>query len=99
MLVDSMVAIGCLSKGRSSVRALLRLCRQAASVGLACGLRFLLRYVPSEWNVADGPSRGLGLGVAPETALAHQDREQPSTGGQLADLRQLARQLPGFAGG
>ena len=69
-----MVTLGCLGKGRSSAPALLRLCRQAASVTLAFGIRLMLRYVPSEFNNADGPSRGLEVGVAPDTVTSHLDR-------------------------
>eukprot|EP00969_Alexandrium_andersonii_P373961 15485167-Alexandrium_andersonii.AAC.1 len=70
-----MAALGCLSKGRSAVRPLLHLCRQLAGLALFVGLRLLLRYVPSEWNPADGPSRGGGVGAAAETKAAHQQRE------------------------
>ena len=57
VFVDSMVALGAASKGRSSSRPLLRLCRQLAAVTLSTGLRMLLRYIPSEWNPADASSR------------------------------------------
>ena len=58
ILVDAKVAIGCISKGRSSARALRRVLRSTAAVCLACDLLPRLIYVPSESNPADGPSRG-----------------------------------------
>ena len=74
VLLDSMAALGCLSKGRSAVRPLLHLCRQLAGLTLFVGLRLWLRYIPSEWNPADGPSRGGRVGAASETVAAHKDR-------------------------
>ena len=82
IFVDSMVALGALSKGRSSAPALLRLCRQAAAVMLTFGIRGMFRYVASEINVADGPSRGLRLGIADETEKAHAERA-----GRVANTR------------
>ena len=62
---DSLVSLGALGKGRSSSPALLGLCRRFAAIRAACGVRILLRWVPSGWNVADGPSRGAGVGDHP----------------------------------
>jgi hypothetical protein len=106
ILVDSMVALGSLAKGRSSSPPLLRLCRQAAAVIMAMDIRPMLRYIPSEVNPADGPSRGLPVGAAPETVLAHADRNvdagipaaTPSEAASLSLLR-LGRSCAGFAGG
>jgi hypothetical protein len=110
VLCDSLVAIGALSKGRSSCGPLLRLCRQAAACSLCFGFTLLLRYVPSELNVADGPSRLMGIGAAEETVRAHADRAQPRqksvpqavpemTEGNVAKLLAQGRQADGFAGG
>ena len=63
-----------LAKGRPSARPLLRLCRLAAAVVLTSGMNPLYRYIASEVNPADGPSRGLGVGAAPETKEAHKHR-------------------------
>ena len=57
MLSDSMTAILALSKGRSSSSGMLRVCRQWGSLSLAAGLDVRLRWVPSEQNPADLPSR------------------------------------------
>ena len=101
IFTDSTVALGALTKGRSSSPPLLRLCRQAAAVILAFEIRPLLRYVPSELNISDGPSRGLPIGVEPETVEAHRDRQAPED--ELpeasAELLKLGRSCAGFSGG
>ena len=75
LFVDSMVALGALGKGRSSSPALLRLCRQVTAITLATRMMPFCRYIPSELNPADGPSRGQGqAGVATATKAAHADR-------------------------
>ncbi len=67
---DSQVAIGVLSKGRSSSWGLLRQCRKLAALHLGLGITLVLRYVPTDRNLADGPSRGWRIGVAPKTSPA-----------------------------
>ena len=69
VFTDSLVCLGALGKGRSSSPALLRLCRKFAAVRIGCGIRLLLRWVPTAWNVADGPSRGAALGEHPEDVV------------------------------
>ena len=58
ILVDAKAAIGCVSKGRSSARALHRVLRSTAALCLACDFLPRLVYIPSESNPADAPSRG-----------------------------------------
>ena len=72
---DSLVAIGALSKGRSPSWPVLRLCRMAAAVQLAAGIRPYFRWVPSKRNHADGPSRDFPIGVAPDWVV-EADREE-----------------------
>ena len=81
ILSDAGAAIGCLSKGRSSSRLCLRLCRQAAAAIVSGGLRVYFRWVSSAKNCADGPSRGsLQPGVDPGTLRkAKDDRERAVT--------------------
>ena len=74
---DSLVTLGAFSKGRSSVHALLQLCRRVAAISLATGIRPAWRYVPSELNFADGPSRQEAVGVAIDTVQAHRWRGFP----------------------
>jgi hypothetical protein len=54
---DSQVAVFSSNKGRSSSHLLLRRLRPLAACLLSSGLRLLLRWIPSEDNPADGPSR------------------------------------------
>ena len=74
---DSLVGLGILTKGRSSVRPLNHLCRRAAAISLAFRIRVAWRWVPSERNYSDGPSRGEGVGVARDTAATHRWRGFP----------------------
>lgn len=113
ILMDSMAALGVLSKGRSSSPPLLRLARQAAAISLIFDIYPVVRYIPSEVNPADGPSRGVGVGAAPETRAAHSDRLAVSFHEALAkgrnsplnDAEEVARLLAGaracsgYAGG
>jgi hypothetical protein len=68
-LVDSMVVLGAVSKGRSSAFALNHLLRKSASVALFWQIRPMMRYVPTWRNCADGPSRGGRVGVMPSTKM------------------------------
>ena len=81
VLTDSMSAILALSKGRSSAGVMNRVCRQHAALMFATGMYFGLRWVPSELNPADRPSRGKALGdfdavtAAREWAEQHADKD------------------------
>jgi hypothetical protein len=57
MLLDSSVALGALTKGRSSSFPVLRCVRRISALLLATGVRPLYRFVESEANPADLPSR------------------------------------------
>jgi hypothetical protein len=54
---DSMVVVGAVAKGRSSSPDLLRRLRFVSCVGLAAGLALSVRWVPTDLNPADEPSR------------------------------------------
>ena len=58
MLVDNLGLALALSKGRAYNYQLLRVCQQSAAICLASGVAPRIRWVPSELNPADGPSRG-----------------------------------------
>ena len=73
VMVDSLVTLGCVRKMRSGSQALQRQVLVVAALALATGIRMQLRWMPSAWNPADGPSRGLGVGPAPETVQKHRD--------------------------
>lgn len=70
IFTDSMVMLGALAKGRSSSWPLLRLTPEAAVLQLVLDLRPYWRYIETDRNVADGPSRGYGVGHAPPSASA-----------------------------
>jgi hypothetical protein len=57
LLSDSQVAVGCMAKGRTSSHVLLRRMRSIASHVLASGVHVHCRWIPSELNPADEPSR------------------------------------------
>ena len=57
ILSDSMTAISGISKGRSTARGLRRVIQQIAAVCLCSRISVHVRWIPSEWNPADGPSR------------------------------------------
>ena len=70
LMVDSQVALGAISKGRSSQPGVNDVCRKLGALQLAYGIRIYSRWVPMKWNVADGPSRGHPIGPAPESVPA-----------------------------
>lgn len=57
VLSDSLVTVHSISKGRSSSRLLLPRLRQLAALTLASGIRLYVRWIPTELNPADEPSR------------------------------------------
>ncbi|CAK0850701.1 unnamed protein product [Prorocentrum cordatum] len=65
-ITDSMVCLGGFRKGRSASRPILILCRRMAALDLGCGMREYWRWVPSDRNHSDGPSRGFPIGQAPK---------------------------------
>ena len=77
IISDSQCVIGCIMKGRSSVRPFNLLCRKLAGATLSTQIKLYLRYVRSERNVSDGPSRGESLGYAGGTK--HPAKEPPKT--------------------
>ena len=58
ILSDSMTAACAFSRGRAKTWELRRVCQQLGALCLATGTRACIRWVPSEWNPADSPSRG-----------------------------------------
>lgn len=61
ILTDSMSVTLALAKGRSSSGPMNRICRQVAALCLATGMTAHLRWIPSELNPADLPSRAQKL--------------------------------------
>ena len=58
ILVDNMALAMTSCKGRATNYGMLRIMQQAAAISLAGNSSYRLRWVASELNVADGPSRG-----------------------------------------
>ena len=58
VLTDSMTAAVAFDKGRAHSFKLRRVLQQTAALCLGSGTFFRCRWIPSEWNAADGPSRG-----------------------------------------
>ncbi len=61
LATDNLAALAALGKGRSSKEPMSRICRKYAAFSLAYGISLFVRWVPSVWNWADGPSRGHGI--------------------------------------
>ena len=81
---DSLVALGTSCKGRSSSRPLLFQVRRIAALALFADLKPIWAYVPSEWNMADGATRGGSrAGVHHETASKAESRGRR----HIADIR------------
>ena len=58
ILIDNLALAFCLGKGRASDFSMLRIAQKIGAVILAANLCLRVRWIPSEVNVADGPSRG-----------------------------------------
>ena len=58
VIVDNLALAFSVCKGRSNNFAMLRVLQQLGALCLAAELTLRPRWVPSEWNVSDGPSRG-----------------------------------------
>ena len=65
VMTDSLVSLGMFGKGRSSVRALLRLARKMMVLRMFGGVRIVLRHVETLKNMSDGPTRGQRIGEHP----------------------------------
>lgn len=89
VLNDNMGVVLSIQKGRSSSYGLLRIIQRISSHCLASGVRLHVRWVPSELNVADAPSRhweakrpkkGGGFNMS-EQAGEEEDRSFQQEGG------------------
>ncbi|CAK0856443.1 unnamed protein product [Prorocentrum cordatum] len=74
-LGDALVAACAVSKGRSDSRAMLKVTQSVAALCLATGRVLHCRWLPSEWSVADGPSRGLAVPSVPQPLSLSKPRE------------------------
>lgn len=71
---DSLVTVGCMSKGRSSSYPLNQQCRRAAAHILFWGTRLYMRYIPSALSQADAPSGNRRIGVVPSAKFKKERR-------------------------
>ena len=60
--MDNLAALAAFTKGRSRKAPLAQLCRAFAALSLSYNLVMLIKWVRSEKNHADGPSRQKALG-------------------------------------
>ncbi|CAE7708857.1 AMY1.1 [Symbiodinium sp. CCMP2592] len=58
ILVDNLALAFCLGKSRAANHSMLRVAQKIGAIALAANLGLRVRWIPSERNVADGPSRG-----------------------------------------
>lgn len=58
ILTDSMTAALAFSKGRAKTQLLRNVVQRVSALCLASGSTVFLRWIPSEWNPSDSPSRG-----------------------------------------
>eukprot|EP00438_Fugacium_kawagutii_P012339 Skav221970 [mRNA] locus=scaffold195:898936:903000:- [translate_table: standard] len=89
ILTDSLTAAVSFDKGRAQSFRLRRVLQQTAALSLGSGLRFRTRWIPSEWNPADSPSRGGWEPSLPVREFWH----DPSTAGNssfMDEATQLA---------
>ena len=70
LLIDNLGLVLALNKGRSSKPRIAKICRAFAALSLASGSRFVARWVPSEYNPADAPSRRFEKAGKAASALA-----------------------------
>ena len=76
-MLDSQVSIGAFGKGRSSKSGLNFVCRRMAALSFALNIRVVVRYVRSDRNHSDGPSRGRALGyLDPNGQVLHLVEEE-----------------------
>jgi hypothetical protein len=58
ILSDSLTATCAISQGRAQGFTLRRVCSQIGALVLSSGISICIRWIPSEWNPSDNPSRG-----------------------------------------
>ena len=105
VIVDNMALAFAVTKGRATNFALLRIIQQLSALSLLGDFQLRVRWVPSEWNVADGPSRGRilpssqdELGTSKQPANISSKPEDPNEGdsreliGKCAENREQASQ-------
>ena len=104
VITDSLVSIGSASKGRSSSPSLLRILRQLCGYLLLSGCLLVVRWIESQRNHADGPSRNQKIGQAvkekkaPRVVLPVGCCGVPGADGQASKGGHTAAGVPQLAG-
>ena len=81
ILSDSITAVCSLDRGRGRAFKMRRVSQQVGALSLATHSSFHFRWLPSEWNPADGPSRGSKFPTrVPESWIQH-GHSPPNMGG------------------
>ena len=80
IFTDSLTAACALSRGRSSRYNLRRVCMQIGALALSTNSVYNFRWIPSEWNPADNPSRGIWSPSVPKRFFSDGDLQAPATG-------------------
>ena len=88
VLSDSMTATLAFSKGRAHAHRLRRVVQQTSSYLLATGSNLVVRWVPSEWNPADNPSRGQWEPSVPKQRIGDGSISRSAGGGDMASESQ-----------
>ena len=78
---DSMTSTCAISRGRAQSFHLRHVCAQIGALALATNSSFHIRWIPSEWNPADNPSRGIWAPSIPDQFLQHGFSEKSGRGG------------------
>lgn len=76
ILSDSLTATCAISRGRSQIYKLRRVCCQIGALALCSNSCFHIRWIPSEWNPADNPSRGVWKPSIPKQFFGDGDISQ-----------------------
>ena len=71
ILSDSITAVCALDRGRGKSFSMRRVTQQIAALSLSTGCSFHYRWIPSEWNPADAPSRGSRFPVPLSELVSH----------------------------
>eukprot|EP00971_Amphidinium_carterae_P004926 98435-Amphidinium_carterae.1 len=87
-LLDNFGTTCAIEKGRATCHALLQCCRKSCALQLASGIVVRVRWVPSESNPSDKPSRVHHDGVsAPASSLGWRTRLRHAFNGRLGNFR------------
>ncbi|CAK0837412.1 unnamed protein product [Prorocentrum cordatum] len=73
-LVDNYGLALALTKGRATSFGFLQVCRRSAAIQLAANLSCSARWIPSEWNPSDEPSRLFERAAASRRAVGRPER-------------------------